>query len=75
MPEMLSKHRVNPEWEALEGKPHLVPLSCVPDQYKVIKVGPEPLADIVKPIRGNRRWRCNGCGNFPDKCKCNIIDV
>lgn len=34
--------KINPEWEALEGKPHLVPITCVPDQYKVIKVGPQP---------------------------------
>jgi len=42
MPEMSSERRINPEWEALEGKPHLVPLNCLPDQYKVIKVGPQP---------------------------------
>jgi len=42
MPEMPSEHRVNPEWEALEGKPHLAPLNCVPDQYKSIRVGKPP---------------------------------
>lgn len=76
MPEMPSERRINPEWEALEGKPHLVPLNCLPDQYKVIKVGPERLADIVKPVRmHNRPWRCNACGKFADKCRCNCIDV
>ena len=42
MPEMPSERRINPEWQALEGKPHLVPVSCLPNQYKVIKVGLPP---------------------------------
>lgn len=42
MPEMSSERRINPEWQALEGKPHLVPVNCLPDQYKVIKVGLPP---------------------------------
>jgi hypothetical protein len=27
---------INPEWLALEGQPHLVPLCCLPGQYNVI---------------------------------------
>ena len=42
MPEMSSERRINPEWYALDGEPHLVPLCCVPDQYKVIRVGMPP---------------------------------
>lgn len=34
--------KINPEWEALEGKPYLTPLFCIPDQYKPINIGPPP---------------------------------
>lgn len=32
------KAAINPEWLALEGKPHLVPLCCLPDQFKPINI-------------------------------------
>lgn len=32
------KTAINPEWLALEGKPHLVPVCCLPDQFKSINI-------------------------------------
>lgn len=68
MPEMLSERRINPEWQALEGKPHLVPVNCLPDQYKVIKVGllPETLQKAGDYRRKLER---------DDSCSNSIVDV
>lgn len=69
MPEMPSEHRViNPEWEALEGKPHLVPLNCLPDRYKVIKVG-QPPEDLQKAGDYRRKIERD------DSCPNSIVDV
>lgn len=69
----MSEPKINPEWEALEGKPHLVPLNCVPDQYKVIKVGRQPTDDeILQRLRdsdyGRKLTRDDSCPN-------SIVDV
>lgn len=38
--------RINPEWAALEGKPHLVPACCLPEPYGPIDCPPkDKLAD------------------------------
>lgn len=60
MPEMPSERRINPEWQALEGKTHLVPVNCLPDQYKVIKVGTvptNPFPSKEDPDRWNALFR------------------
>lgn len=41
---------INPEYEALDDKPYLVPACCLPDQYKTINIGPPPKQDQVKPV-------------------------
>lgn len=65
MPEMPSEHRVNPEWEALEGKPHLVPLLCSPDQYKSIRVGKPP----------TNFAECQQCGTEIEYAPAEDVDV
>ncbi len=34
--------KINPEWLALENKPHFVIAASLPDAYKSINVGPAP---------------------------------
>lgn len=68
MPEMSSERRINPEWQALEGKPHLVPLCCVPDQYKVIRVGMPP-ENLQKAGDYRRKIERD------DSCPNSIVDV
>ena len=43
---------INPEWLALEGKPHGV-LMLGPDSYKVVKVGPVPEVKDFNDITEN----------------------
>lgn len=62
------KPKINHEWEALEGKPHLVPLNCLPDQYKVIKVG--PVSEDLQKVGDYRRKI-----ERDDSCQNSIVDV
>lgn len=62
--------KLNPEWEALEGKPHLVPLNCVPAHYEILTTTPMPsCTDECEQCGAEIKYRHSDHGVVCHQCK------